>query len=1336
MGLLPKSKRHAEKFFQGGKNVADAVDKMASVAVAFGFGDPTGATLTVSAAVSVAAKSVSAISAALAELAKSERPSGDDGADRRTTLVLCVANLAYFRAVEEILTSRLPEIGHLAIMRSTASDLEAAVLRDEAHRLLQGRCSLFDIYEAQLKQILGSAGAVWSEREKMARQVTSRAESLFSEMLTRSEEPFAALRVWLQNDAIAQMPAKVVDEFQARMNVGTSRDRGLAEASNALPVPPIGNDELRPREESASRIDDRLARIENLLRSTPRVEASGASEVSAQLRANKSAFDAAKGLLEKGQLSAASALFETVAKELEALTTEEATNLRARAIANRGHCLHRQGSDKKAAEFFREAYRLAPTNLRLRVNVAVADLIEGNLDAAEAQLRRLAEEKPDEVDVVELLAEVLAQKGSVGEAVVLLEGSPRDTEHYLCTLSNLLLKLGRNDEAEKKAREALKRNPTSHESEFCVALAIAGPILDGSDDGSATTAAERTRLAEAAGHLERAIATARKEEQQGRLVLYLGNLCGVAAAVGDHEKGVRAGEEARALGEVDVILLKNLFAAQITSDRYLDAAATARDLAKLVPAADSTLREMHALIGANQYDKALEAYARTAPGNEELADDPHLIALRAECLRMLPDYAAAELLLTDSISRLGRLPPLLVQQAHLWASKRDYEAADVIYQEAERLATGREYRVVRRRYGLFLHQRRRWADAVSRLVEPEEDVASSALVVEYLHCLLELKRMPEVAGIGSKCIARGIFRAPVWEITAEALLQLGRLRDAEKLMAELVQHVPSERQYLAFAGVCFRNHGARRAIKVLEAAQIRHRKSFYVHANLSGLYFSVREYKKAFDAAKVAVEIAPNREEGHTAMVRILAAGNAVTLSNDEKKLLHESIARSKSIRQIHMAVEGDDIDLSPILAMLKEQSEHVTRIMGIYRAKRFPLSVISRVLGREFIDVWLSITSSDSERHYVASGTYEEQTAEHTLANEANAVVLDYSALLTLQALGMLELLPRAFGRVMVATPTYEKILAEHAQLAAFAPSTATIAYDAGKIRYTETPETFHQRKVGILDAIVSFIESPSVAIEGMDEISWRDWQERREPEILDGWIYQSILIAKAKGCALYCDEQGMRSIATLNHGVKGFSTQALLRALCDKGILSSEELQRGVLKLVGLNYDFISLGGHDVVRHLKDEKYQRTWLFAKILRQLEACNYTDEKSSWILGATIGHLWFETSGDAVGRSEWINACIGSLSAAKNRELTLIDILGASGTPLAYFPEAYTALLHHLQSSPSLTPQERKLVKVSMIHFVELLARAFTEAIPHDARVRGAWHRLTAWLKKRTKLLK
>jgi len=1195
---------------------------------------------------------------------------------------------------------------------------------------LLGQCVIFSAYENQLKAALRNARWVWSERERLAEQVTEQARLRFKNLLAKGSEPYATLRNLLSNEAAGSMPGKVADELEQRGVVSTARNKSALPPAG-LPVQPLGVDVIEPVAAGVQALNERLARMEQHMLNTPQVQASAALEVSAQLRVNKAMFDRAKVLLEDGKLAAAQSHFETVVAELAPLTTEEAVNLRARAMANIGHCHHRQGRETEAIRLFRESFALAPTNVRLRVNAAVADLLEGKLAAAEAALRRLHEEFPQEDDVLELMAEAISQRGAPQEALTLLESSPASGEHHLCSLSDLRLKVGRNADAEQTAREAVSLFPKSHQAWFALGLSIAAPILNHEERVELLSIADRRRLKEAAEHLETASSIARSEEQRARLGMYMGNLCAVRSAIGEHDAALVAGQEAKGINPDDVFLLQNIFTAQLMAERYDAAAATAEAIGRQSPGPNAVARHMHALIGANRYDQALAAFETALPLCG-VATDPRLLALRVECLRKLPDLDAAERALAEAYATLGRVTELLLQEARMRSAADQHELADRLFAEGERQASGRAQVVARRGYGLYLYRRRRWAEAAVRLVRGEEDPVASEVALEYLHCLFELNRMPEVVEHGSAIVAAGIFRAPIWELTAQALAALGRLKEAERLLRELVQHEPTEKQHLALAGICYRARGLNRAIKVLEAAQLRHPKSYYVQANLSGLYFARREYRKAFDAAKRAIEIAPKRQEGHTAMVRILGAGDGLVLTDGEKELLHASIARSKSVRQFQMKVDGDDIDLSEIIEVLKEQSAQAHQAMQVYREKRLPVTMLSQICGRSLIDTWLAISRSPTERFYVGSGVSEEQDAEQELAGSVAEVMLDASALLTLQALGRLKSLTKRFAKVHVATATFEKFSEELGKLRSFAASTGSLGYEEGRIQLIEVGPEVHVQKIAILDEIVSFLESDAVALEGLDAKSWADWQARKEPG-LEAWIMHPLLMAKANSRALYCDEHGIRSLAQQSHGVRGFSTQALLRVLVDRAILDDGDYCRAVIKLVGMNFDFVSLSLNDFQRHLADSGYVRTEVFRKLLRQLQSSAYTDEKSAWILGGVMARLWFERSGDAHDRVEWIGLCLDSLNSAREPELAILQLLAAAGAQFSHFPEAFTALAHFCCDSPRLKPEHREIVGKLSFKIVELIAASSTR-IPEPA-VGARWNTMLTSLRRKRQVV-
>lgn len=1338
MGILPKSKRHVEKLFQHTRNVADGIDKISTVIVALGFGDPSGATLTVGAAVGLAAKAVAGISGLAAEFAGVENPDSDAG-DHRTTLIVYAANLAYFTAVDEVLSPHVADLADVAIPRREACVLEDVIAADTAHRLLTGESRLFSLYEEQLRNALRNAGTVWSEREALAADVTARAKSLFRSYLTREEKPYSTLQKLLHNEAIAQIGSTaagiggIVEDAVSRATA-TGTIGGAPKTMSAPPAAPSERPELAPVfEQRFGNVDAKLEQIATML---GRVQSSAADEVGVLLLSTKKRFDRAKVYLDSGKFVQASVLFDDVGKELATLEGDEARALRARAIGNRGHALLRQGQTAEAIALFREAHGLAPTNNRLRVSLGVAELLDDQPGKAEGVLHDVLRDNPAEADVVELLAESMARRGEISAALEFLESHRRDGEHFVEVYSNLLLKAGRTDEAESQGRDAVRRWHNSHHTHFCLALAIAAPLLEKLDDGAVLTSSIRQKLGEAMSHLEKAVALARKGENDGRLAVYLTNLCGVASAIARDDVGLLAGEEALRLNPNDPYLLRNLFVSQFLADRYTEAAATARALDAVQPGPEATLHEMQACMAAGFFDRALAAYDAAEKQSPSLADDPPLIAHRAECIRRRPDLDAADQLLADAVKRIGRVPTLLAQQAEMAAIRGDHGSAEKLFTEAERTATGKALRVVRRQYGLYLYSSHRWSEALTRLVEPQENPVFHPACVEYLHCLYQLKQMPEVARLALEFMGTGQFNAGIWELAAKALSELGRVRDAERVMGELVQRHPTERGYREYAFVRLRASGPTIAITVLESARVLYPTSFWIVVNLSGLYFTTRQYRRAFDAARRAVELSPESEEAHTAMARIVGAPDTeLRLSEEEKQLLQQSLLRSKAVTRIEMAGEGETLDLSNLIAVLKEQRDRVEQVMELYRKHRLPLAMVAKALGRDFADIWFGITGSLIERYYIAEGSEQEQETERKVAYAASGVSIDYAALLTAEAVGLLPTLSTMFSKIFVATATRERIGSELDALRAFARSTANIGYESGGIRYTELPPEFHETKVNALAAIVAFLDSPAVTIEGLSDDGWSDWQARTSPEVLPDWSYHPILVAKANKVPLYTDEQGVRSIAHLNHQVSGFCTQGLIRGGTMRGILSVSAAESATVKLVALNGDFVSLSGSEVRRYVLETGFARSVTLSKLFRQLEATRYADQLSPQILAFVLAAGWFELEPASAQRQEWFDLCIDSLNAASNRSSALLHLAFGAGVELVHFPESYCGLLHHLVESPKLSQGEKAYLRDAMGALIRTVAAAAAQAFPGNRRVTTMWARFDKGFRRRQKLL-
>lgn len=1241
-------------------------------------------------------------------------------------LITLVANEAYFDALKRTVPPDDPF--RAAIIPAEKGDPNAVIESADPHDLLQGKCRVFELYASRLRQARQADGKPYEPAEAIARSVTDLASEQFKRLLSKSEEPYAELRNRLQNEAIGSGPQKIL----AGISISAPANQPDKRSPAGLPVTSPTAPEVHDANKSLADILESVRRIErHQQESGTKVGAVGSGTVRPGFEIHKGMFDRAKAMLDAGKILPAQTLFEETVSGLAHDPSPDAVRLRARAIGNIGHCFHRLGKQKDAVANFRDSHRLYPEHLRLCVNSALADLLENEVHAAEATLRAVLAENPDEPDVLELLGDCLLRTGRARDTIELLEKNPRKSESYYCVLANAYAKNGDRPRGIATAKAGIQQIGCPDYAEFTAGVLIAEEILDNEDGQNSHHRREvAKRLQEAAGHFERAVRLVRSEGNITMLRLYLSNLCAVYGGLNKRDDAIKAGTEALELGKPDHQLLTNLFAAQISAGKADEAVASARAIREFEPITLALTREIHALLLDDRYTEIIATFDSTAERFPEIHADSRLVALRIAALRRLPDAPAAAGELQAALQRFGRVFSLVLEEAHAAGEQRERDRAEQLYLEAEKIALGKERRVSRLECGLFYYRCKRFGEAIDRLVAPDEDPLTSDVLTEYLHCLHSLNRLPEVADIGIQAIKERRFNPEIWELTGWALAQIGRLTEAERVLRELVQQKPTERNHLELGGVCFRLYGAAKAIAVLESACKRLPESFYVQVNLSGLYFSIKEYRKAFDAARAAVKLKPDRQDGHTAMARLLLAGNRLKLNDEEAKLLHDSLERAKGVTHVNIAVAADGaVDASEMLDILKERREHIDQVLSLYRRDRLPLSILSAALNRDVLDTWLSIAHADEERFYLATGTTDEQKSESTTVTNAKEIVIDATALITLQQLGLLHRVTQRFSRIYVSNSLREMFMDIQRQEHAFDASTGTLGYHEGKIVLSENAEVARRAKCATLEPIIDFLNQPQITIEGIDAAGWEEWQKRKKVKLVPHWVLAPALLAKAKQCPFYCDEVGMRSIASESYGVNGFSTQAFLRSeIAHTGL---DAYRRGVITLVDFNYEFISVSTDDIIWHLSQCSYRKSATFGRLLRMLEKSNYTDDHSIRILGQVAANIWFNTHEQSgTPRNEWMASLTASLNAAANRSIALMQFVSAAATGLIAFPEAYSAFCLHLTKLPAFSASDGALVRSTMTRIFALLPEQIN--LPYDVYAR--WIKMNRWFQTKQSL--
>src|SRR5439155_9142980 len=121
-----------------------------------------------------------------------------------------------------------------------------------------------------------------------------------------------------------------------------------------------------------------------------------------------------------------------------------------------------------------------------------------------------------------------------------------------------------------------------------------------------------------------------------------------------------------------------------------------------------------------------------------------------------------------------------------------------------------------------------------------------------------------------------------------------------------------------------------------------------------------------------------------------------------------------------------------------------------------------------------------------------------------------DISALFTLKTLNMLDLLPKVFTKVYVATAVFESIKLELDELTAFKAPQGVLGYKDGRLVMADVPpETFETRKIFLAD-LLAFLKSEAVCLSGIEGTIWENPAARETIEALGEAVGHSIAVAK----------------------------------------------------------------------------------------------------------------------------------------------------------------------------------------------------------------------------------
>jgi predicted nucleic acid-binding protein len=332
---------------------------------------------------------------------------------------------------------------------------------------------------------------------------------------------------------------------------------------------------------------------------------------------------------------------------------------------------------------------------------------------------------------------------------------------------------------------------------------------------------------------------------------------------------------------------------------------------------------------------------------------------------------------------------------------------------------------------------------------------------------------------------------------------------------------------------------------------------------------------------------------------------------------------------------------------MIDRSQEHRHEVAELYEDRRIPLATLARTAGNNLFETWASIVQNTGTRLYATNGNLAEMERAAKALSAAEDVVVEMSGLLTLCYLDLLDKLPQAFGRVIVARQTFDKLEAWLAELERQSPYMTMWKERDQYFRTEITKETIGRRRE-FLGQIRSFLVSHADVVPAVKALDVPDEQMQEYEELLGESACGSLFVASELKLPLHVDDMGLSLIASDQRWqVQGVSTPLLLMRMKSRGLISAAGYYAALKRLLLGNYSFMPVTSEALWWMCVDEGRKATTAMRRILLATIGPDCVEELALVVGVDLIRRVWLEVR-DPEEKIKLVDLVIYALSAGRD----------------------------------------------------------------------------------------
>ena len=326
--------------------------------------------------------------------------------------------------------------------------------------------------------------------------------------------------------------------------------------------------------------------------------------------------------------------------------------------------------------------------------------------------------------------------------------------------------------------------------------------------------------------------------------------------------------------------------------------------------------------------------------------------------------------------------------------------------------------------------------------------------------------------------------------------------------------------------------------------------------------------------------------------------------------------------------MDMSDGDISKIIIPIYRRSMFVNQVFDFYSQGKLPICTVAKMIHSSQYEIFSSFQVMKGNRIFASYGSIADQKMQMDALSSATSITLDVSGLLTLSYLGFLSILHTRFENIYV----HQSMIDELDELIfkrrfELKNGARYIGYQEGRPYFEEISPTQIDQNIKFLNELRSFLSEKCRIVAISPELASTIQLSEDAREGMDEIAVFLLLVAKSTNSPIYTDDAAIRSLAKDIAGTSGFWSQTLLHDAMNKNIISKDQYDSAVAKLIKSDYFFVSVNKDLIIALLEKSTYTVSDDYVNaILRGLRGPEADENLSIGIAADTLKEIWLSSA--------------------------------------------------------------------------------------------------------------